>query len=236
LDKLKPKGFLQISLESAPPATAVALPSAAWQRVIDVRVLYEFSYTDTDEAQSLIAQIPISIDSTFVDGTRVTDHMTRWDNLKLRPPLPPLPGAAPPLVVRGPSTLGVLGALAFIPGAAPAGKVTLTRTFDGASGAPVNHGNLGGFLQAVSGGNPSERNATVGFPSVVGFLNAFTNLGTTIEMGDWDGNGVVDQYKVYGLQISPAISLPEASDRFEIAFEKPQFDKTGVVYLRAGAP
>src|SRR5579864_3196696 len=36
LDNLKPKGFLQISLGAAPPSTAVALPSAAWQRVIDV--------------------------------------------------------------------------------------------------------------------------------------------------------------------------------------------------------
>ena len=235
VDNLKPKGFLQISLGAAPPAAAVALPSAAWQRVIDVRVLYEFSYADTDEAQSLISQIPISIDSVFGETTRVTDQMTRWDSTKLRPPLPPLPGAAPPVVVRGPSTVGVWGVVAFLPGPAPTGKVTVARTFDGATGVPVNHPNLAGFLQAVAGASPAERNATVGFPSVVGFLNAFSNLGTTLEMGDWDGNGIVDQYKIYGLSISPAISLPETADRLEIAFEKLQFDKTGVVYLRMGS-
>jgi hypothetical protein len=56
-----------------------------------------------------------------------------------------------------------------------------------------------------------------------------------MEMGDWDGNGVTDQYKIFGLPFSPAIILPEPVDRFEIAFEKPQFDKTAVVYLRAAS-
>lgn len=235
VDNLRPKGFLQISLGAAPPAVAVALPGAAWQKVVDARVLYEFPYEDTDGAQSLIAQIPISIDSVFGDLTRVRDQMTRWDNTKLRPPLPPLPGAAPLLVVRGPSSVGVLGAVAFIPGATPTGKVTLARTFDGATGIPVAHANLAGFLQAVAGTNPAERNATVTFPSVVGFLSVLSNLGTTIAMGDWDGNGVTDEYKIFGLPFSPAIALPERIDRFEIAFEKPQFDKTAVVYLRAAS-
>ena len=53
---------------------------------------------------------------------------------------------APALGLRGRLRVGGLAALTFLRGAAPSGTVTLTRTFDGAVGAPADHPTLAALL------------------------------------------------------------------------------------------
>ncbi len=218
---LRLKGFLRMALEATPPADPVPLINA-WRKYADYRVLFEFSYQDTDGAESLIARIPASIDSALSEVTTITDEMVRWDNQ-----------AAPPLVVRGHSAVGGVSALAFIPGPAPSRTITLTRTFDGAVGAPTTHVTLAAFLAAVGGPNPPEHHARVTFASLTAFLAAFSAAGDPMTMGDWDVNGIPDQYDSLALAIAPAIELPTSADHFEIAYQSPAFNRIAVVYLRA---
>lgn len=56
-----------------------------------------------------------------------------------------------------------------------------------------------------------------------------------IVLGDWDGDGVADEYNSVQFRINPAIKLALASDRLDIAFENSAFDEVAVVYLRAAA-
>jgi hypothetical protein len=222
VDNLFRQGFLRMALESSPPAEFSGGPLNLWRGYADYRVLYEYTYTDSDDAASLIARIPIDIDSQFGESTVVADEMTRWDNAN-----------APALEVRGPFDIGGLWLLAFVPGAAPTAGVTLTRTFDGAVGPPLVHPSVAAFLAAVAGPGAPERHASVAFASFGDFLAAFTSVGAPVFMGDWDLDGVTDEYRPLALSIAPAISLPEVTDRFIVTYQVPPFDQVAVVYLRA---
>ncbi|HEV2359523.1 MAG TPA: hypothetical protein VGZ23_18180 [bacterium] len=222
VDNLFKQGFLRMALESSPPADFSGAPLNLWRKYADYRVLYEYAYTDSDSAASLIARVPIDIDSQFPDSTVVTDEMARWDNV-----------SAAALEVRGPFVIGGLWLLAFVPGAAPTAGVTLTRTFDGAVGAPVAHPSLAAFLAAAAGPGASERHASVTFASFGAFLAAFSSAGLPVFMGDWDLDGVTDEYRPLTLSIAPAISLPAITDRFIVTYQVPPFDRVAVVYLRA---
>lgn len=185
-------------------------------------MLYEYSYIDSDGASSLIARIPIDIDSQFGESTVVTDEMARWDNL-----------SAPAFEVRGPIEIGGVWMLAFIPAVAPTGSVTVTRTFDGAVGLPVSHPSLTTFLAGVAGPNPPERHASVTFASFSNFLAALSPTGDPVFLGDWNLDGVPDQYNPLALAITPAISLPDVTDRFLVTYQAPPLNQVAVVYLRA---
>lgn len=126
----------------------------AWRETADYRVLFEFRYTDTDDAKSLIARIeidPINIDSEASESTVVTDEMVRWDNL-----------TAPALEVRGAANhnfrVDSLYILAFLP--------------DGWDGNGMT-------VSASVGGTVREKS----FPSVRAFRDAFTSEGGTIGLG-----------------------------------------------------
>jgi hypothetical protein len=205
-------GFLRISLEGVAPSENIATISA-WRQTANVRVLYEFHFEDTDDSQGLIARIPIHINSTYNETTTVTDEMTRWDNQ-----------AAPSLDIRGPVTIGELSVLLFVAGAAPGGKVTLTRTFDGATGSPVQFPTLAAFLAAISGLNP-QRNAHLVFASWINFMAIFQSSGTPVMLGS-------DSYSPFVADLSPAISLAGSEDVFEVAYEKAAFEVNAVAYLR----
>ncbi|MGR9046379.1 MAG: hypothetical protein ACU83N_13885 [Gammaproteobacteria bacterium] len=224
-DVLWTSGILKLALESSLPADPIESLSA-WRKTADYRLLYEFRYQDSDGAESLIARIPIVGDLEVKDSpdretTVVTYGMMRWDNED-----------APALVVRGPLQIGNVAALAFVPGMSPAGTVTLTRTFDGAAGLPVTHPDVATFLAAVAGDTASERHARVVFPTVDDFLNALSAIGDEVPLGDWDTNGLPDNYQARRLPLAPAIALTNASDRFEIAYQNAAFDQVAVVYLR----
>ncbi|MGH9936453.1 MAG: hypothetical protein ACREAM_09415 [Blastocatellia bacterium] len=220
LDDLRAKGVLRLALKSVSASEEVT--GAGWRQIVEFSVLFEFPYSDTEGAESLIARIPINIDGVFGEQTVVTDEMARWDN-----------EAAPALVLRGRMRIGRLSALAFIPGAAPGGAVTLTRTFDGATGAPTVHPDLPSFLAAVTQPNNPERHSRMSFASLNDFLNEFGPAGDDFTLGDWNTDSAPDIYQSKALAIEPAVELPSATDRFEIAFQNPNFNQVAVVYLRA---
>lgn len=218
-DSLSSQGFLKITLKDARPAQQIT--DVGWRRAADYRVLYEFPYQDAEDADSLISRIPISINSNFNESTLVTDRLTRWDNL-----------AAPPLVVRGQFGITSLSTLSFIPGAAPAGTVTLTRTFDGVQGPPTLHATMADFLNHITGDAPAERHASLTFGSATAFLAALGPAQGPIFMGDFDQNNIPDQYLPQMLSVQPPIQLATVADRFEITFQNPAFNVVAVLYVR----
>ena len=220
-DALRVQGFLKVTMKDSKPAEH--LDTVGWRRSADYRILYEFPYSDSDDSASLLARIPIGIDSVFHEKTVVSDHMARWDN-----------EAAPGLVSRGPLGITALSALGFIPGASPTGGVTLLRTFDDATGAPTPHATIASFLQAVAGPVPAERHASITFASLHDFLTALSAQTGVITLGDWDVDHIPDPYEPRSLTIDPAIRLPGVADRFEITYGAASFDHVAVLYLRLG--
>lgn len=166
-DVLRAAGFLRLGLKST-SASENVFAEDAWRQSAEFGVLYEFPYQDSDDADSLIARIPINISEEFTESTTITDEMVRWDN-----------ESAPPLLLRGGLSIGKLSGLAFIPGTAPTRTVTLTRTFDGATGLPLTHPTMTSFLAAVAGANPPQRHANVAFTSLKTFLAAITSFKVT---------------------------------------------------------
>lgn len=213
--------ILRLALKSI--GASEPIPSDnAWRQSADFSLLAEFPYADADEAQSLIARIPIEINSAFGESTVVTDEMTRWDD-----------ESAPALIVRGRRSVGSLSAMAFIPGVAPSGAVTLLRAFEGAAAPPADHPDWNSFLAAITDPSDPERNARVVLASVNDFLNAFGDAGDPALLGDWDEDGAADSYQPKSLTIDPPLQLPGVDDRLEIAFQHEKFDQVAVVYLRA---
>jgi hypothetical protein len=194
----------------------------AWRQSADFSLLAEFPYADADEAQSLIARIPIEINSAFGETTVVTDETTRWDD-----------ESAPALIIRGRRSVSSLSALVFNPGVAPSGAVTLLRAFEGAAAPPTDHPDLNSFLAAITDPSGQERNARVVLASVNDLLNAFSDAGDPALLGDWDEDGVADSYQPKSLTIDPPLQLPGGADRLEIIFQHEKFDQVAVVYLRA---
>src|SRR5258706_7604892 len=119
---LRVQGFLRLALRSTGTGESIPTVNDYWRESVDFEVLYEFPYEDSDDAQSLIASIPVNIDQQLATTMAITDEMTRWDNED-----------APPLLLRGPLRIARMSAIAFTP-LTPSGTVTLTRTFDGAPG------------------------------------------------------------------------------------------------------
>lgn len=217
---LRAAGFLRVKAETTLSAEPILVETlTAWRKTTDYRVLYEFHYEEDDGARGLIATIPVSTQPGEV--TTITDAMARWDNEE-----------APALVVRGRFKLSALTALSFIETNAPSGPVTLTRTFDGANGLPVDFPTLGQFHDAVAA-NPPERHAQVTFASLNDFLAEFDDDGEVVEIGDLDGGGVPDKYGPLKVPFNPSIQLATRGDRFEVAFQSATSNQHTVVYLRA---
>jgi hypothetical protein len=152
-------------------------------------VLYEFHYYDAEDAESLITRIlihndPEEGDSLQRETTVVTDEMVRWDN-----------ESAPPLVVRGRLSIERLVILDYLPDPAPTRGVTITRTFNGATGSPTMYPTLDDFLSAASDLTAPDRHARLAYTTLSDFLEDFTDAGETIPLGDWDEDGVADQYQ-----------------------------------------
>ena len=220
-DVLRVQGFLRLALKSTGTGESVPTVNDYWRESVDFEVLYEFPYADSDEAQSLIATIPVNITQELATAMAITDEMTRWDN-----------ETAPPLLLRGPLRIGRMSAIAFTP-LTPTGTVTLTRTFDGAPGPITIHPDLATFLAAVADPNNPATQAQVVLPSVSDFLDEFAIGGNAIALGDWNEDSITDEYDALELSIAPPIVLPGVADRFEISYGAAAFDEVGVVYLRA---
>ncbi len=227
-EALRSVGFLKIIAQDSTLAQHDT-ELDAWGRLADYQVLYEFRYDHSDAAQSLIARIPINADqeqfgSAQRESTVVTDELVRWDNEN-----------AQPLVLRGRTAIGVLTALAFLGTTAPDGTVTLTRTFDGAVDPPEVHPDLVSFLAALNDPSAPQRNARLVFATLSDFLAGFTETGTPQPLGDWDLDGALDEYRMFELAISPAITLSAAGDRLEVSYGNGNepLNQIAVLYLRA---
>ena len=224
-DTLASQGILKLGLERL-DAPDFAASLNAWRVGALYRVLYEFPYQEAGGAESLIARIPIDLPpeepGAATEETVVTDEMARWDD-----------DGAPALVVRGPLGVDALLVLSWFSAAAPTGGVTVTRTFDGASGAPAAFGSLDAFLDAVSGPTPLERHGSVAFPTLVDFLVAVGTAGVPAAIGDRDADGVLDLYVPRSRAVLPPLVLATAADRLEIAYGAAALDQPAVVYLRA---
>jgi hypothetical protein len=120
---LRDAGFLRLAAEDESLAEQPA-GIGAWRETANYRVLYEYQYQDTDGADSVIARIPINIDSNLNDATVVTDQIVRWDNQ----------GALPLELTGGgsPTTVGGLSILAFLPPGWSGGAVTVKASIGGA--------------------------------------------------------------------------------------------------------
>lgn len=224
-DALRSAGFLQLKLENTLSTDQVPTLNS-WRKQADYRVLYEYRFQHTDGAESLIARIQIESDPEELDSpqretTIVTDQMVRWDDK-----------AAPAFMIRGRFNINGLAALKFFSGAEPGVMVTLTRTFDGATGNPTNPPTLTAFLAAIAGSNPPDRHSRITLP-LKNFLDNFTSIGDPVLLGDWDANNIPDSYTSLVLPIDPAILLPSVFDRLEITCQGNVFDKVAVLYLRA---
>lgn len=224
-------GFLRFAAEGS--TSAEHIPSLNnWRRTADYQALYEFQYTDTDEARSLIARIPIHTDperrnSPNRETTIVTDEMVRWDN-----------ESAPILDLHGRLTVSRFSALLFIPGSTPSGPVRLLRTFDGAAGSPATFPDLNQFVAAVNNPTTPERYAQLTFASLSDFLAIFSATGDPITLGDWDEDLIGDNYLPISLVLPEQIIIPAGTDHLQLIYQPdnsdPQFDQLGILYIRAG--
>jgi hypothetical protein len=219
------QGVLKLGLERV-DAPDFASTLNAWRVAALYRILFEFPYEDAGGAESLIARIPIDLPPEEPGGaaeeTVVTDELARWDD-----------NSAPALFVRGPIGIGSLDALSWFSAAAPTGTVSVTRTFDGASGAPAAFGDLDAFFDAVSGLAPTATHASIAFATLVDFLAALGAAGVGVMIGDWDQDGVPDLYAPRSRAVVPPLQLATAADRFEVVYGGAALDQPAIVYLRA---
>ncbi|MBK8985297.1 MAG: hypothetical protein IPM39_04325 [Chloroflexi bacterium] len=223
-------GFLRFT--AAGSSLAEHIPSLnIWRRAADYDLLYEFRYTDSDGAQSLIARIPIHTDPEEPNSPQretavITDALARWDDL-----------IAPMLDLRGRQTVSRFTALSFIPGLPPSESVILRRTFVGAVGAPTAFADLGQWVTAVTHPTTPDRHAQLTFATFSDFLAAFNPAGSPITLGDWDEDATLDDYDALLLQFATPIFLPDSADHLQLVYQPgstdPHFDQTAVFYIRA---
>jgi hypothetical protein len=124
-DSLRAAGFLIVTTQSLGAAEAVP-STGGWRQSLELSVLYEYQYEDSDDALGVIARIPVSIDSGFASSMILTDEMVRWD----------ADGAASLEVVGStgaPVQIQGLAILASLPAAWPGRSVTVTASLAGVS-------------------------------------------------------------------------------------------------------
>lgn len=218
---LQAQGFLKISFDETTHMEQTR-DSTAWRRFADYDTLYEFPYEDVGDAASLI--LPIGAHETATgDSLTITGDLGRWDDQ-----------AAPTLSIRGQATITELAALSFFanPANPPTRPVTITRTFDGAPAA-VDAGTLPAFLSQITSSAAPVRNIFVSFTSVSNLLAQFAPDTTPFSMGDSNQDGIPDRYVPTHLVFPAPLVLRSVTDRLELSYAQPKFDRKGVVYLRA---
>jgi hypothetical protein len=231
-DVLRQAGFLRFNGAETTLAERVDNVNG-WRKAASFDVLYEYQYVDTDDADSLLVQIPVTLDPERVNSPdrelqTLTDEMVRWDD-----------EVAPPLRIHGPATVRRLSALAFVPGPRLGGQVVVARSSDPAG--PVAHlPDLAGFLQATGGSAPITTDADVTLTPA----DFFADLGPSADalaLGDWDQDGSTDSYTGFDRRMDEPLELRASSDLLTVTFRAPPgpstaLDQTAVVYLRVNAP
>ncbi|WP_305042618.1 hypothetical protein [Geoalkalibacter sp.] len=226
------QGFLMLRQQDTGVAEHIS-SLGAWRKTTDVKVLYEFHDRDLDGAESLIARIPIHVDpeernSPVRETTTVRDEIVRWDNHQaetLR-----VAGSS-----RAPWALSGLAALAYRPAAFSGAQVTLARLDLDNPAAPTAYPDLPSFLAAVTDPGHPERHGQVVFADLETFLAAFTPAGDPIPLGDWDEDGVEDEYRPGLIRFDHPLRLSGPREQLRITYDDAALGAPAVVYLRAGA-
>lgn len=217
-DTLEVDGFLDLQLTGVSTADHVgAVP--AWRQTADFDVLYEFRRETSDDAGGLIARIPVALEQAWGSFVSAGDIVVWHDS------------GTTPLRLEGPRTVEGVATLEFLPTAAPAGAVTLTRTHAAAVGAPTDFATLDDFLTAVGGPTPASTHARVSFASLSDFLAALGPAGDPLTF--LDEAGAPRLFPVRGRLFTAPIALATPADTLEIAFEATALDTDQVLYLRA---
>jgi hypothetical protein len=122
-DTLRARGFLRLTLTSTSPSENIQANNA-WRQEMEFSVLFEFPYSDSDGADSLIARIPIHLTGEFDETTMVSDDMVRWDEVE-----------SPALEVRRrgrhPKPVNSLLIFAFLPAGFDGDGVTISVSITG---------------------------------------------------------------------------------------------------------
>ncbi len=231
-DELRAEGFLRMAAE----ATSVAehVPNiGAWRQTADYRVLYEYHCWDTDEAESIIARIPIhgdleERDSLARETTVVTDEMVRWDGDEA----PPLELAAS---VASSWRFNGLAILVHLPAGWTGNQVTLARLSRASPAPPTTYPNLDAFHAAVTDPVDPDRHAQVVFNSVVEFQAVFEPVGDPIELGRREEDGTPYVYQPGVWSADPPIRLGSEDDLIRVSYQDPTLEGEAVVYVRAQA-
>ena len=231
-ETLRQAGFLRFKAAETTLAERVDSVNG-WRKVTSFDVLYEYQYVDTDDADSLIVRIPVTLDPERTNSPdrelqTLTDEMVRWDS-----------ETAPSLRIHGPATVRRLSALAFVPGTPIGGHVVLARSSD-PPGPPTHLPSLAAFLQATGGPAPTTTDADVTL-TPAGFFAGLGPSGETLALGDWDQDGTLDSYAGFDRRLDEPLELRTAGDVLTVTFQAPPgpstaLDQTAVVYLRVNTP
>lgn len=228
-DELWVSGFLRTNMEETSLAEYFPV-SDAWFKTTDYRVLYEYHYFDTDDAESIIVRIPILSDLERREFQRertvITDEMARWDDEGSQ---------VLEVTVTSQSSAHVAGLaiLAYLPNGWTGNQVILSRLDRKATAPPTDYPTLAEFIAAITDETNPDRHAQVIFASVADFLAAFEPAGEPFGLGDWDEDGTPDVYQPGTLVFDPPIKLKTVNDIIRLSYHDPAFDAKAVVYLRA---
>src|SRR6266498_3774122 len=232
---LRASGFLRAALKSNGLSENI-FAEDAWRQSVEFDVLFEFPYIDSDDADSIIARIPIDFIGEFNESTLVVDEMARWDN-----------ELAPALQLRGPLSIGALSTLAFIPANEPTGTVNITddalagMEADGIPQTVLTALALEGTKDKEVGGEDAFvafLESKIAVPDTTAHKAVILKHAATskpVAMGDWDENGIPDEYQSLQFRVKPSIKLAGVTDRFEITYQDPNFDNVAILYLRAAS-
>ncbi|WP_429885865.1 hypothetical protein [Geoalkalibacter halelectricus] len=225
-------GFLVIT--QLDTSLAENIPSlSAWRKTTDFKVLYEYRYRDLDGAESLIARIPIHVDpeespSPARETTTVRDQIVRWDEQ-----------GAEALSVAGQRHRQVrirgLAALAYLPPGFSSAEVRVARLLRDNPAPPTSFANWADFVDAVTDPSSPERHGEITFADLDPFFAEFAPAGDPIPLGDWDEDGVTDEYRPLMLAFSRPLILGGSNEMLRISYDDSAFSAPAVVYLRIGA-
>ncbi|MEZ5401856.1 MAG: hypothetical protein R2729_19435 [Bryobacteraceae bacterium] len=216
-EELVTRGFLELKLRDVTLVDHVSAVSS-WRQTAEFDLLFEHEFEDSDLAGGLIVRIPIELREQF-GGMIVSGDLAIWNS----------DGAPALSAARRRGTITGLASLELLPSAPPAGSVTVTRTFDGAVGAPVAFPDLANFAAAITGPAPS-RHAQVVFASLGAFLGDIGATGApAIFVDETDAER---PFPSRSILFSSPLQMQSPSDRFEIDFGGAALGAGQIVYLR----
>jgi hypothetical protein len=216
-EQLRTDGFLELKLKNVSVADAPA--AGSWRQIVEFEVVFEFRTTDSDEAGGLIARIPAEL-RPALGSLLITGDLAVWHE----------DAAAALEVTGGRGAITGLSSLEFLPGGVPVDSVRITRTFDGAAGAPDPAASFAAFLTAVAGPNPASRHSSFEFASFSAFQTALGSAGDPVEFVNEAGDP--QAYTSRSLDFAQPVELSSLSDRFELTFGGAALGAGQVFYIR----